>query len=455
MQPSLIIYFLLILFLLHAAVINAAVNSVESGASLGTNYDSNVNRTPDNEISQWETTLRGFIELSREGQKGSLHLQFIPTFKYTYRTAETDNSIDYALNFLASRKLSDRFQFNIINFFNHTDDLGAENFTLSTTSSTNEEQDVLTDTSEENSFRPDLTLSDRIGRQELTDNYLSTSLVYEYARNSLVTLGYDNRILKYDEPGNDNYMYNSPWTILSFWFNPQWNTSLAYKYTDAEFDLSEDFITHDLGFNLNFMFSKHDRVAATIEYFKKDYEILQEDFINQLSDFYAVYAQLGWRHYFSPHRTISISAGPIFLHINNENDDSTIPYFNIDYRRGFENGFWYIRAEGGLADRSFEAADEGLSEFLQLSEGIRLQVAKNVSANFSVYLRNDNLLETYTEYDEKTFNATADLTYEFARWYFLSALYGFNKLNSDIDSNDYVDHRFFITLGFSKEMYRW
>ncbi len=39
--------------------------------------------------------------------------------------------------------------------------------------------------------------------------------------------------------------------------------------------------------------------------------------------------------------------------------------------------------------------------------------------------------------------------------FIVSGRYVYTQVNSDTNDRDYVDHRFFITLGASRELYRW
>ena len=134
------------------------------------------------------------------------------------------------LNFNAYRDLSERFRFNISDRFVKTDDLWGQYLSSPATGLADEQaSDTSGETTGDNTAQAEPTLSDRIGRDKFWTNYFSTSFAYEYAENSTVTLGYNNSILEYDESGKDNYKYNEPWVNMSYWFNPQWNTSLSYS----------------------------------------------------------------------------------------------------------------------------------------------------------------------------------------------------------------------------------
>lgn len=452
MKQTLILSTLFSALLLHASTVSAAVNSLYGGVSLGANYDSNANRTSDNEVDEWETTVSAFIKFTRESQKGALSFGYAPTIKYNERLDDT--TLDHRLNIYAYRYLSEQLRFNISDVFVKTDDLWGQYLSSPATGLDTGRNDVPDFTPGDDTSQFDSTLSDRLGREKFWQNYFSTNIAYEYTKNSNATLGYNNRILEYDEPDMDNYKYNEPWINLSYWFNPQWNSSISYTYTDAQFDISEDSTSHDVGFTLNHVLSVQDTVFGGLRYFEKNYDTPAAGSPADQDDYYLIRANLGWTHAFSPQKSLSMTAGPTYVDMDND-DSSTTGFFDVNYMNNFENGSWFIRADGGYEDRSFDAVNQGLSEYQRLSGGISWLLAKDLSANLGAYIRRDSYQEAPSNGDEKEFNATAGLRYSFARWYYVSGRYIYNQLNADINSNDYVDHRFFITLGFSKELNRW
>ena len=438
--------------LLNLSIVNAATTSLHGGVSLGTNYDSNVNRAPEDEIDQWETTVSAFISLNRQSEKGALYFRYGQTLTYNHRTDESRWD-DHRFIFNSYRELSDRLRFNLANTFIKTNDLWGNYLSFTATGIPDEQDD---DTTDDNIDQADPTISGQIGRQKFWANYFSTSFNYEYARNSIVTIGYNNRILEYDEPDNDNYKYDNPWISIAYWFNPQWNTSLSYNYTDAQFDITENFKTHRGNFNLNYVHSIKNTYFAGLAYYKKDYEIEAVVVPLENSNYQAYRANLGWTHNFSPQKTFSITAGPSYVE-NDDEEEYWTGYFDISLRSRFEKGSWFIRADGGLDDRSFDAlsSNQDLSDYQRVSGGVSWQMAKNLSANLNAFIRTDDFLQNPLESLEKESTGTASLSYRFSRWFFISGRYVYNQINADINTDDYVDHRFFVTLGASKELYRW
>ena len=65
------------------------------------------------------------------------------------------------------------------------------------------------------------------------------------------------------------------------------------------------------------------------------------------------------------------------------------------------------------------------------------------------------LLENPLVSDEKTYAAYVNLSYRFWRWFYVSGRYYYVNVDRDLNGADSEEHRFFITLGASRELYRW
>ena len=248
-------------------------------------------------------------------------------------------------------------------------------------------------------------------------------------------------------------------TSISQGLAPRWSAGLSYSYTDAKYDISQNFTSQSGGLNLGYTQSVQDSFSAGVNYSDKNYDEVEISEIPEIpniySDYYTVRFNLGWTHAFSPHKTLSVSAGPAYLNYVDQ-DDYWTQYFDIIYTSQFKNGSWFVEANGGFDDRAFDGLNQGVSEYQRAGTGVSWQVAKDVSASLGASMRNDGFLQNPLTSDEKTYNAYANLSYRFWRWFYVSGRYWYvNVVDSDINANDREEHRFFITLGASRELYRW
>ena len=150
-------------------------------------------------------------------------------------------------------------------------------------------------------------------------------------------------------------------------------------------------------------------------------------------------------------------SGGLSVYHEDNRDDEQSPNFNINYTSQFEHGSWFIGANGGYTDRSFEgiSQDQGISKSQRIQAGADWQVAKDVNAGIGASIINDNYLGNPLASDEKTYNAYGNISYRFWRWFYVSGRYYYVKTDAEVSADDSLEHRFFITLGASRELYRW
>ncbi|MFW5936957.1 MAG: hypothetical protein ACOCS6_02775, partial [Desulfosalsimonas sp.] len=77
-------WFLAVLFLVPFAA--EAQNVVRGGVSVEHAYDSNIDRVPQNEVSEWTTTVTPGIEYARSGRRSDFSLRYAPGVVYNWRT---------------------------------------------------------------------------------------------------------------------------------------------------------------------------------------------------------------------------------------------------------------------------------------------------------------------------------------------------------------------------------
>ena len=333
------ITFISVLFICVASANAAytAYTTLSGGASLKASYDSNRNRTPDNEKDRKELTANGSLSLihSREGEKGGFSLGTRQTFTYNFRT-ENSSFSDFNLFSHGWRDLSSRLGWNFSDRFVRSNDLWGDYSSSSYTRPPDNEENA----------EDGPTFSDRNGSRKFWTNSFSTGLNYKYSRQGSVSIGYGNRILEYDQSDENNYKSHNLNGGTSYQFTDQWSSSLSYSYTDANYDKSEeDFTAHNAGFNLGYSHSVWNSYSAGANYNEKNYDTdSTENPRDDRNDYYTVGGNLGWTHAFSPTKTLSMSGGATHVNQGDSGRDKTSPNFNVNYTSLFENGSWFAGA---------------------------------------------------------------------------------------------------------------
>ena len=433
----------------------SATTILSGGASIRGNY--NITETEDDTTDDWSSSANAFLSLihQRIGEKGGVSLGTSANYSYNFKDSDGEFS-DFLLNFNGWRDLTKRLRFNLIDNFRMTNDLWGEYLSSTATGISDAPSDQV-DNPEGNPEDPDKPeFAATIGQEKFWSNHLYTTLSFQYSQRGTVLVGYNNTILEYDEPDQDNYQRDGGSISITQGLGPRWSSGVSYNYTDARFDISEDFTTNDVGANLSYTRSVKDSFYVSAAYYEKNYDSIPADNPDNLYDLYTVSGSLGWTHNFSPRKTLTMSAGTSYYHKDN-GDEGNTPNFNVNFTSTFEKGSWFIGANGGFTDTSFYGSytEQGVSEYQKGFIGVTWLLAKDLNAGLGATLRSDSFLENPLASDEKTYSAYANLSYRFWRWFYVSGRYYYVKNETDPDTYNSTDHRFFITLGASRELYRW
>lgn len=438
-----------------ALAATSATTILSGGVSIRGNY--NINETENDTTYDWSSSANAFLGLTHQriGEKGGVSLGTSANYSYNFKDNDGKFS-DFFLNFKGWRDLTKRLRINISDNFRMTNDLWGEYLSLTATGISDAPPDEGGDNDGGNQEDPDKPeLAATIGPEKFWRNYFNTTLSYQYSQRGTATIGYNNTILNYTESDKDSYQRDGGSIRISQGLGPRWSSGVSYSYNDARFDISEDYTYYNAGANLGYTPSVRDSFYVSGNYYEKNYDSIPPDNPDNLYDLYAISGSLGWTHNLSPHKSLSMSAGPSYYRKDNGDEGST-PNFHIIYTSQFEKGSWFVGADGGFTDRSFSgsATEQGVSEYQRAAIGVTWQMTKDLSAGLGSTLRTDNFLENPLQSDKKTYSAYANLSYRFWRWFFVSGRYYFAK---DFNSGTYdsTRHRFFITLGASRELYRW
>ncbi|MFP4194757.1 MAG: outer membrane beta-barrel protein [Desulfosalsimonas sp.] len=421
---------LMVLFLLVYPCAALAESILRGGVSLEHGYDSNINREPDNEVYESTTTFSPSLDYTWQGRRSGFSLGYSPGFVYSYLTE--DVRIDHQASAGYDIQVARRLNLNFTDSFVRTQDpyeIGE-------------------------GIDDDIGISDRRGRRTYWSNSFSASAGWTYGSERVLEIGYGNRILENDEEQYSDYIRHSPYASVSHRINHQWEAAINYSFVRGEFDepdqsaLSEDLTTNSGDVYLYYRISPQTRVFGHLGYSRSDYDEEPND--------YEVYtASTGVESQYSPTLNISIDAGGSMVEREFFSDTSAL-YLNGRVEKSWQRTSWYLSAGSGLDAREYTGVDDlGLSRYWTAATGLDRTLMRELKGNVDLRYRDDAYLEREPSTDEQRFEASAGLSWTFARWYRLYGRYTFVDNNADIEADNYVDHRYTIGISAEKDLFRW
>jgi len=360
----------------------------------------------------------------------------------------------------------------------------------------------------------DGTLTEVYGRRRYWTNTLDLLTDYDYGNDRQVSVGYTFDVLRDDSDtvgGYTDYDRHIGLLGLDHRFNRKWRAEGDAWYTRGLFDEPEIIVvtpvTEDTPAEEDTLIEEEtvqvDRVAGTgsddlTEYYFRargvydtsphlhfftEYSFLATDYDRALLEDYQVNnIALGVDYDINSRLHVTLSGGPSWGSFENsptESDYNAYAGLTWDYLHGRLTFY----ADKGYDQENFNGRRSGLTDFWRTGVALDYQLTQDLTATFSASYRDNRRLEypsaetvviiddgtapvdplppeefDRVEYTEKDYDAGLALTYTFLRWYALSGGYRYYNHDSDLlegGTGSYDEHRAFIQLAVSKELFRW
>ena len=395
------------------------------------------------------------IDIERITARDSLKLQYKPSYRYDLQTY--DHDIDHRLQVSLSRYITQNWQFNL------NDDLLVS--------------DIVEEREEEEIADTD-SLSDNDGRRQYLKNVFTLSSSYTYWEESTLAFYYTYTLLEnLEDDFSESYQnYDKHSFLLSaiHRFDSNWKVSLSSGYVRGLFDEQEQSITAEvkeieddleelrLAVTLHNYMVLHQPLGLSYRFYGVDFDdpLKSSSVINDFT--------VDWQWNYSKRMTISLGAGPSYA--KTDGQDGEWGYngtFGFQYN--LEGGHLRLSGDRGYARQNFSGTDEnGLQEYWQLRADVQYQVFQDIALSAHASYRNEDQerivdylfsddTSTESEYLLSDFNREMSrigvaLNYSFLQWYSLEFSYNFTHQTSERENESYEEHRFFVTLNFSKDI---
>lgn len=465
-------------------------NVLSGSLSMQQEYDSNIFQLADDEEDQWTTTLLPTLTLVSIGEKDEVSLTASSGLGWNQRLDERD--FTHNLVFSGSRQISQYWRITMSDNYSYNDESPERDMdpALSITerfprAGRYEQAEVARLLFPELNYTPDdylyvLTelerryaradsitqqevmryLSNTEGRRRYWDNEFSVGAEYEFARDSLLTLGYryfanDDRssgISEYNgdrSSGISEYYEHSPSVGLSYRFNPQWLASVSYAFTKGQYDTANDLNEHDTIFIVDYSLSPADQLTASYEYDTTNFQGTGEDLVDQTGE-------LGWNHDLTANTRLTTTLSENYLS-REYTGDETEAGLDFGISRRLQRGSITLGAGGLFGQQKRDGSWEDLRENWSVNGAITYALLEDVTGTFNLAYEKRYLWpETGSKEDFDDYEAGASVTYSFMRWFALTCRYTYNKLESNnIVVSGYDEHLIMVELSASKELLRW
>ena len=443
------------------------------------------------------------VTFSSIGIKDLFELTYSPALNYDHLGETTDLDHDFGL--LAERSITRNWSVSLGNrFFLGDDPVREEEFrTAVIVPETGEpvvEEPAVVPPGEE----AEGTLTEQFGRRRFWTNSLDLTTDYDYGADRAISAGYTFEVLRDDDSdavgGYTDYDRHIGVLSMDHRFNQRWSADGEARYSKGLFDEPDVFVvtpvvedsiqvdqitgtgSDDLA-EYNFRIRGGYDTSPRLHFFT-EYSYLKTDYDADIREDYNVNnVALGVDYDINRHLHVTLSGGPSWGSFENsptETDYNAYAGLTWDYLHGALTFF----VDKGYDQSNFDGRRSGLTDFWRTGIALDYQLTPALSATISAGYRDNRRLQYSTpqtivivddgqpapigqlsseeldriEYTEKDSDAGFSLAYTFLRWYTISGGYRYYDHDSDQvegGSGSYDEHRAFIQLAVTKELFRW
>jgi len=458
--------------------------TLSGSVSVGQEYDSNIFQVESDREEQWTTNVSPSLTLTSEGQKDVFTVVADSDLEWDQRRDERDFEHGFSIN--NTREISQYFTITVGNDYTYTDgspetdmeDAGLSYADKFARANDRQREEVVRllfpeigDYTDDDYLRViaeideryalaspsvqqgvDQILSNSTSRRRSWENEFSVSAQYEFARESILEIGYAFTVFDDRENYYDEYDEHAPYIRLSYRFAPLWLVSGFYEFTKGDYDDAGKEEVQGTGASLAYDLTLNDQLSATYGYEKTDYDAADRiDYDEQT-------AEMSWVHNqdFGQHLLLTSILMADYADRDIDFDERGLS-LSLGLTRAMQRGSLSLGGDLGLDERD---ADDGWDKYHRnwsFSAGLSCQIIENLLGNLSADYekRYDwNLAGDKSVFDD--YGAGAGVTWSFSRWYTLSLNYTYDRLeSSDSFVSGYHEHTVMMQLSAAKDLLKW
>lgn len=414
--------FSMICILLTASIGNGQHHfEITPSISVSGEYDDNIYLDPDDEVSDYITTVTPRLSLALVTQHTRLEAAYSPSFVW-YNDEDENNTTRHEGSLRCGQQLGRYLRLDISDTFIKSEE------PLETTEG---------------------IVGVRHTRESYWRNTGEARVGYQFGAENNFSVGFRHEYLENDDPTVDDGREQSPFADVIFWLNEANGLELAYEYTKADFwrehgEAGDDYTGNSASITYLHRFGPHVTTSLGYTYTDRDFDGDTEDYKIHEGNF-------GYEQSFSPNLSLSLGIG-YFVQDNDVSDNEKGYSYNLSVtRRIGEYTSMVVGGAGGWNEAYLEAERRGFSKYWSGNARIEHQLMQALSLYFGGSYRKD---KDDTGRTWKTTRGNVGLRYSFLRWFSAGLEYAYAKRDDDVNADDYTDNCVMLTITASR-MFRW
>ena len=292
----------------------------------------------------------------------------------------------------------------------------------------------------------------RQGRDPYVRNLANITFTHDFNDHDSLETGYVYRLLNNSNPDIVNNQSHNPFFGLSYWPSMRFGIEPYVAYMNATYEDDVGNFDNWLG-AIRFIYRFNPHLEGFFQYAHtaRDYDAQFGEF----EDFHVYDPSVGISWQFSPAFNVNGWTG-YFLQNNDDSKDLGGYYVGGDL--GWEGDRKEVTF---LASNGYERADLG-TERLGLTRFTRVRLTgsydlmEHLSGNAYVYYRENEYVQTLDDQKDRYYGGGISAEYQLLKWMYVSLEYGYSRVESTIETNDYSENRGILRVTLAPdEPWRW
>ena len=422
---------LLLIFLISASSFAAQYNFTPR-TSVRETYTDNVFLTDKNKEDDFITGVYAGGTFQALGKTSGLELISDPSYQwFANNTSEDFWRVPATLDIWSN--ISRTTKFEIFDRFLRDTDRGDDNPVIR---------------EEDGQIRAPGDTTDRRGREWFYTNYTTARIDHQFGSDDFVygEFLYSLRREEDSDEGNDNDRY-SPSAGMTYWFGPQWGTTIDAIYTKAKFDNSPDYDDILGTFQLMRRFSRTFQLFGRYGYANRDND-------DDVPDYQVHAPSAGIIYDVAKDSRISLGGGYYYQDIDGGGNEQG-PFANADVYKLWNHQRWNARLLGqaGLDRNDYGSERLGFEWFARIIANARYRFFHNFYGDVNARYRYGDFINANRQ--DNRYRVGAGLGWQPTQWMELTLEYFYNGLDSTVDE-DYQENRVWFQVKLQPDKpWRW
>lgn len=276
-------------------------------------------------------------------------------------------------------------------------------------------------------------------------NRTTAGIMNQFGKQDRMGLDFSYEFDDYKNSNADEYTRYSPSGFITYWITPLNGLDSNFAYENTDFDNSFNDIETYTGY-IRYLrkFSKQ-----FDGYLKYRHSYSQRD----SGDHHIYHPSVGFDWETDKDSRISLGIGILFSQWDNDNDDSTDPFLDMDAYKTFNfsrKGSLTITGSSGYSEAGDEAASLGYTIYYRAGCRLNYQLQKRLSSNLFASYQRDEFSES--DIDDRTdnrINLGGGLSWFPLKWLRFNLSYYYTDFDTDADQRgDYTENKAIFSVSF-------